>query len=782
MKKTNGLKSILSLILCFAMTFGMMGTLVSCKGEKEPAEAKKAAVYADALEEYRKSDWSAEWIWNEESKKNTFMAFRKTFSADGVGESVKASVSACDKYLMWINGEPVVYDGPSKRGPTPYDTYFEEVEISPYLKEGENTLAVLVIYYGQSGYSMTSAGRGGFLFEAQIGSALVKTDASFKVKRLEAYRNNGTADDYKSYAQYGALAETHVYYDAREEIGEWMKADYDDSAWHSATAVAKAGEVPFGFLYKTVTPSIAFSREITDYLNSDEYVGRQFSEDSTIELLLPVNRQFSPYFECTAASGKKITFYTDTFQSGQNNAMSFRDDYITKDGAQAYENYPWRSGSKLIVEVPAGVTFTRLGYRESGYASRAMTGFETDDAEINGLWTKALNTISVTMRDTYMDCPDRERAPYIGDTVNEMGMAYYALDTQSYALGKKAILTTLGWVDESSVLSSCVPGSSGYELIVQNLAFLSVMDDYILYTGDVDTVKKFYPAMIAYLKLWSFDGDGLPVIRKGALNGWVDWGENPDKEGLQIAWYYDAVVSLKQTASLLNVHSDDDFLREKEESVRNGFAKFKTSEGYKTQSVEKADERLNALAVVSGLAEESEYEKIYALLTDESAYQSSPYMEKYCEEALCILGKYEEAKERIKTRYREMLMSEYTTLWEYFDRTGTINHAWSGGYMNVIGKYFFGIQPTSTGYATYEIKPQTVFGTMRLTIDTVRGTIAVSAEKQGNGYVFAIDAPSGGTLLLPAGLTLSSVEGNASIADNGVTLNGGSCVIRATSI
>ena len=42
------------------------------------------------------------------------------------------------------------------------------------------------------------------------------------------------------------------------------------------------------------------------------------------------------------------------------------------------------------------------------------------------------------MRDSYMDCPDRERAQWWGDVVNALGEAFYALDTQrSYALARK---------------------------------------------------------------------------------------------------------------------------------------------------------------------------------------------------------------------------------------------------------------------------------------------------------------------------------------------------------
>ena len=43
---------------------------------------------------------------------------------------------ACDsKYWLWINGDLVVFEGQLKRGPTPSDTYFDEIDLSQKLKK-----------------------------------------------------------------------------------------------------------------------------------------------------------------------------------------------------------------------------------------------------------------------------------------------------------------------------------------------------------------------------------------------------------------------------------------------------------------------------------------------------------------------------------------------------------------------------------------------------------------------------------------------------------------------
>ena len=54
-------------------------------------------------------------------------------------------------------------------------------------------------------------------------------------------------------------------------------------------------------------------------------------------------------------------------------------------------------------------------------------------------------------------------------------------------------------------------------------------------------------------------------------------------------------------------------------------------------------------------------------------------------EALCTMGYYQDALNRMKLRYRAMIESPLTTLWEGWGigsegfGGGTYNHAWSGG-------------------------------------------------------------------------------------------------------
>ena len=140
----------------------------------------------------------------------------------------------------------------------------------------------------------------GLLFEMQAGETLVKSDSSFKTIRIDAYRNKiSGGKEYDAYTQSSMLAERNVFYDARKEIGDYKKLEFDDSSWENAKAIAKAGNLPFGDLYKAPTKPIKF-HEITDFSNANEYIGKALTEDTTLALSLPSDIQFSWYIDVEA--------------------------------------------------------------------------------------------------------------------------------------------------------------------------------------------------------------------------------------------------------------------------------------------------------------------------------------------------------------------------------------------------------------------------------------------------------------------------------------------------
>ena len=694
----------------------------------------------DSIPEYsvisteEKTDWKAKWIWDKENltENNVWMCFNKKVNLDKIPEELIAHISADSKYWLYINGETVVFEGSVKRGPQKNSGYYDSIDIAPYLKKGKNSVCALVWYWdNETSYSYSSSGQGGFLFEAENKDITIISDKSWKVKRNPAYI------DSPLYPPNYRLPEYSVYFDAREDMGDWIKEGFDVSSWENAMEYDVGGKGAYGKLYPRGIPFLK-DFGLKDYENTKDYenytVNKLWGEKVTVDI--PYNAQITPYLKIKAPAGKKIRITTENTLIG---AVSTT--YVTIDGEQEFEALGWVNGENITYKIPKGVTVVSLKYRETGYDSSFSGDFKCDDEFLNSLWQKSLRTLYVTMRDNFMDCPDRERAQWWGDVTSEMIMTMYSLDSRSYLLYQKGVEAMLSHIDDTKVLQTVVPINGDYfELPVQQLAGIVGFLTYYEYTGDKAFIEKVYDASIDYLKLWETGENNLVIHREGSWD-WPDWGKKADMTAIENAWVYYALSATEKMAEILGKNEDIPFITERKATIEKGYKALWTEEGFKSDDVKKPDDRANALAVLSGLAKKEQYKTITNVLT--TTKNSSPYMEYYVLEALCELGEYDLAKDRIKDRYQDMMCEDYSTLWEFWDSwRGTKNHAWSGGPLVIMSKHFAGITPLEAGYEKVEIKPQYIMSdSMKCTVPSVKGLITLDYEKADGSYAINLTLP-----------------------------------------
>lgn len=136
-----------------------------------------------------RSDWKAHWITPSlsQSATNTWISYRKEFKVSECPDRLVARISADSKYWMWINGELAVFEGGLKRGPFPNGTYYDKVDIAPFLKEGDNTIAILLWHFGKQGFSHNSSGQAALIFEAVSPGLEILSDQSWVCALNPAY-------------------------------------------------------------------------------------------------------------------------------------------------------------------------------------------------------------------------------------------------------------------------------------------------------------------------------------------------------------------------------------------------------------------------------------------------------------------------------------------------------------------------------------------------------------------------------------------------------------------
>ncbi len=693
--------------------------------------------------------WEGKWITSKEcqSRSNSWICFHKHVTLPSLnGQTVYADIAVDSKYWLWINGEQVVFEGGLKRGPNPNDTYYDKVDITRYLKQGENSIALLMWYFGKEGFSHNSSGKAGLLFDCQTPDFKILSDGSWICKYYDAYEQTGAP--FPNFR----LPESNIRFNAQKEIVGWTDAGARPK-FSAALVLGEAGMSPWNKLVERPIP-LWKDYGMKDYVSIEKKEGEVVD---TYYCRLPYNCHATPYLDIEAPAGKEIRIQTDDYMGGSE--PNVRAEYITKSGRQAYESLGWMNGHTLIYEIPKDVKVHALKFRETGYQTEFTGTFTCNDDFLNRLREKAVRTLYVTMRDTYMDCPDRERSQWWGDEVNELGEAFYATDLNGHKLAYKGILELMGWQRADGVIfSPCPAGNWRTELPAQMLASIGYYGfyTYYFYSGNDTFIPLVYDGMKRYLhEVWKTDADGLVITRHGDWS-WGDWGEHIDLNLLLNAWYYLALKSELEFAKILQKTADVQLIDGMMQRMEANFNKrFWTGKEYRSPEYKgETDDRGQALAVLAGFAQPKQYPLIYKVLQKE--YHASPFMEKYVGEALFVMGYPTFALERTRTRFANMVNHPtYSTLWEGWGigaegfGGGSINHAWSGGTLTLLSQYVAGISPLQPGFKEFQIRPQMGdLTSAQVTVDTRYGLIKADLQKKGKKIHLTVDVPEGTTAVV----------------------------------
>lgn len=675
---------------------------------------------------------------------NTWICFRKDFVLDKKPKDVRIEIAADSKYWLWINGKLVVFEGGLKRGPAPDSGYLDELDLTNYLIKGNNKIALLVWYFGKEGFSHKDSGKSGLLIHSlNPAYAMINTDESWYSRLHPAFEDAG--EPYPNWR----LPESNIRFNANKELVDWVVCDYKRNCdFGPARIRGQKGDLPWGKLVKREIPQWK-DFGLKEYVCVDRIKGK--NNKDTLVARLPYNAQFTPYLSIVDPVGNRtIDLFSNHFNGGSD--INIRAQYVSKRGIQAYESLGWMNGEIMYYVVPSDVRVDKILYRETGYNTEFDGSFLCEDPFIMKFWGKALRTLYVNMRDTYFDCPDRERAQWWGDAVLLMNECFYTCSTSTHALMRKAMKELIGWQKPDGVLFSPVPaGNYDSELPGQMLASIGQYGfwNYFMHTNDKATIEAVYPGVRKYLAIWSLDQTGLTAFRTGGWT-WGDWGDNRDIRLILAGWHYLALKGAHNMATLLKLDQDAARYAELMAKIKQGYNACWNGTAYRHPDYhDKTDDRVQALAVVAGIAESDKYPQITDFLGTHQ--HASPYMEKYIMESLFMMNQGPRAVDRMKKRYVDMVENtEYTTLFEGWKigkdgfGGGTTNHAWSGGPLIVIAEYVCGIKPLKPGYKVFKIEPNPVeIGTTQITIPSVAGEIKSAFTDSADRFTLNFSVPEG---------------------------------------
>jgi hypothetical protein len=155
---------------------------------------------------------TAKWIWTTESGTDLYnetVIAKKLFTCAAMRRS-SIAITADSYYRLLIN-DKWVGDGPCRAWPEHYQ--YDELDISPYLDEGENEIKIIAQFYG-CGHFKGVPRRPGLLAQVEIeqqesSPQIIISDSSWEIAQFKAYKKNVPKDSIQM--------SPFEYYDARLE-------------------------------------------------------------------------------------------------------------------------------------------------------------------------------------------------------------------------------------------------------------------------------------------------------------------------------------------------------------------------------------------------------------------------------------------------------------------------------------------------------------------------------------------------------------------------------------
>lgn len=553
------------------MRFPALSSLVAALLSAAPPLAAREALFHRAP--------VASWIAPPSVPGDSFVVFhaRTTFHVAKVPREFIVHVSADNRYRLFLNGA-LVASGPQRSDVAHWK--YETVNLSPFLKPGNNVLGAVVWNWGSARPVAQLSHRTGFVVQGDdsLTSALVNTGPDWRLLVDSAYAplvvTNATVSNY-----YAAVPGVSV--DASRYPWGWERADYDDSRWtpvfrgarRGAAAPLAAFDVPAGGSivgrFEPRAPVGPGSGEVVGWQLEprtipamDEveqrlaHVRRAVGVQATDAFLaghapvvVPAHARATllldqahttdayPVLATSGGAGStiKLTYAEALFDAngrkGNRNDVEGRtirgihDEFRPDGGAhRVFQPLYWRSFRYVQLDIEtadAPLTLEDFHGIYTGYPLRERAHFTSDLPWIADVWRMDWNGARIGAFETYMDTPYYEQLQYIGDTrVQSLISVYMSGDAR---LMRQAIEA----FDESRIpeglTQSRYPSAIMQIIPTFSLIYVAMVDDYHMLRDEPAFVRAKLAGVRGILDWFGAHVDSTGMLGPTPYWMYMDW-------------------------------------------------------------------------------------------------------------------------------------------------------------------------------------------------------------------------------------------------------------------
>ena len=437
--------------------------------------------------------------------------YRRKFSLKKAPDRATAYISADDYYKLYINGRFVA------QGPAPsyhFRYNYNVIDVSEYLVEGENLIAVHTLYQGLVNRVWQSGDqRHGLLFDLTVdGETVLSSDESFLVARHSGYTECGTV---------GYDTQFLERYDSRAREVGFERCDFDDSYWTAAvacrnddhTVVAQKSHM---LVFENISPvsvTVRDRRVLYDF--GSNFVG-----------YLAVTAKGRAGDTVTIRCGQELLENGELRHSMRANC-NYEEEWVLSGEEDTLDWFDYKSHRYAELTLPEGVEVLDVHFvaRHYPFTLRAkLSEAYADDERLVRIWKLCTHTLEYGVQEVIQDCMDREKGFYIGDG------CYTAL-TQMLLTGDDTMVRKL--IDDA-FSTSCITDTL---LTVLDCSLMQEIAEYPLImiilllwhyrlTGDASYLAQNYRSARALMEAYrrDYEHDGLLCH----LDRWcvVEWPKN----------------------------------------------------------------------------------------------------------------------------------------------------------------------------------------------------------------------------------------------------------------
>ena len=697
-----------------------------------------------------------------------FYYFTKEFEVPA-GATLTASSCGDTRYQLYLNGH-LVCEGPCQG--SSYVTYYETEDLTPYLKEGKNTLMAKVLYVTEGYFiSVFHKSQPAFWFDGQMTvngeTVAIGTDESWTCMREDACTFRGGDGCHTSIPPFeqwsGASLPTPV------AVRNFYQPALDKKCFNlfglGETYVMSPRPVPQmeTEAYKAMTP-VRWGVGFTEY-DSIQYTTAKIRFSFKAKAGTRVRLIFAECYSVADANGNRYKGRRDAYDDPTAQMGGVYDTLIATGEEQTFLPFWYRSFRFVRVEFEdPDFTLLDFSYGNYHYPLDKAGDFLCSNPRYNEMWKISRNTVLCCMHEMYVDCPYYEQQQYDMDSALEM--LFTMRMSADYRMPFKSITDFAHSQMSDGMIQANYPSTMVQIIPDFTLFWVLMLRDYLRYagstpaeitrvrsmTGTVDRALEGFESymtadgLVGVTPYWHFV-DWVPGWHVGVPTG--GFTEPLTVTSFMYAAALKAAAEISDTVGRPSLAAD---YRERAKNVLSAVQQHCYDEEIglyrNTPTAKEYSQHTTLWAILSGAVTGEDA----GALMDRTFDGHVPVgvcsfsMNHYMFRALELAGRYKEYAPKQLAGWETMLDWHCTTWCENPDSPRSECHGWSSAPTYEFSAMVLGVYPTDNGYRSVRIRP--VVDCFDLTwakgtVPTPHGVISVAWEIKDGVFDLDVTLPEG---------------------------------------